>query len=183
MIDDSHPWIFNNAGGVMLEMKLLHASNNEYVMIWGTPIGSEGHTGRHLVEFYETVRARRSLVLPGRAVYPRCLYPRRPHLCGQRRERGHALSRSRLDGGIRAGILPSLLPFAGRWFNQHDGFQNRRADAGDLPLTAVAAPFHSSKSNDRRAGRDGAAVPDVRRRAGPPQAWLAEINGGKAQAR
>src|SRR5260370_39563041 len=54
-IDDSKTWIFNNAGGVMLQMKLLHASTREYVMIWGTPIGSEGHTGRHLVEFYDTV--------------------------------------------------------------------------------------------------------------------------------
>src|SRR5579884_916632 len=55
MIDDSKPWIFNNAGGVMLEMKLLYASTKEYIMLWGTPIGSEGHTGRHLVEFYDTV--------------------------------------------------------------------------------------------------------------------------------
>ena len=39
----------------MLQMKLLHASLKEYVMIWGTPIRSEGHTGRHLVEFYDTV--------------------------------------------------------------------------------------------------------------------------------
>ncbi len=54
-IDDSHPWIFNNAGGVMLEMKLYHASTKEYIMIWGTPIGSEGHTGRHLAEFHDTV--------------------------------------------------------------------------------------------------------------------------------
>ncbi len=54
-IDDSKPWIFNNAGGVMLEMKLLHASTKEYIMLWGTPIGSEGHTGRHLAEFYDTV--------------------------------------------------------------------------------------------------------------------------------
>ncbi len=55
MIDGSKPWVFNNAGGVMLQMKLLHASTKEYIMIWGTPIGSEGHTGRHLVEFYDTV--------------------------------------------------------------------------------------------------------------------------------
>lgn len=54
-IDSSKPWIFNNAGGVMLEMKLLHASLKEYIMFWGTPIGSEGHTGRHLAEFYDTV--------------------------------------------------------------------------------------------------------------------------------
>lgn len=54
-IDTSKPWIFNNAGGVMLQMKLYYASFTEYLMIWGTPIGSEGHTGRHLAEFYDTV--------------------------------------------------------------------------------------------------------------------------------
>jgi hypothetical protein len=26
-------------------MKLYYASLNEYIMIWGTPIGSEGHSG------------------------------------------------------------------------------------------------------------------------------------------
>ena len=54
-IDTAQPWIFNNAGGVMLQMKLYHASTKEYIMIWGTPIGSEGHTGRHLAEFHDTV--------------------------------------------------------------------------------------------------------------------------------
>lgn len=54
-IDQTRPWVFNNAGGVMLEMKLFHASHKEYIMIWGTPIGSEGHTGRHLSEFHDTV--------------------------------------------------------------------------------------------------------------------------------
>jgi deazaflavin-dependent oxidoreductase (nitroreductase family) len=44
-IDDSKPWIFNNAGGVMVQMKMLYASTKEYILIWGTPIGSEEHTG------------------------------------------------------------------------------------------------------------------------------------------
>lgn len=55
MIDPSQPWIYSNAGGVMIQMKLYHASTKEYLMIWGTPIGSEGHTGRNLVAFYDTV--------------------------------------------------------------------------------------------------------------------------------
>lgn len=49
------PWIFSNAGGAMIQMKLYYASTFEYIMIWGTPIGSEGHSGRHAVGFWDTV--------------------------------------------------------------------------------------------------------------------------------
>lgn len=49
------PWVYSNAGGAMIQMKLYYASVSEYLMIWGTPIGSEGHSGRHLVGFWDTV--------------------------------------------------------------------------------------------------------------------------------
>jgi C-8 sterol isomerase len=49
------PWIFSNAGGAMIQMKLYYASIFEYIMIWGTPIGSEGHSGRHAVGYWDTV--------------------------------------------------------------------------------------------------------------------------------
>jgi hypothetical protein len=54
-IDHSQPWIYSIAGGAMIQMKLYFASLFEYVMIWGTPIGSEGHSGRHRVSFWDTV--------------------------------------------------------------------------------------------------------------------------------
>jgi hypothetical protein len=54
-LDLEQPWIFSNAGGAMIQMKLYYASIYEYIMIWGTPIGSEGHSGRHLVGFWDTV--------------------------------------------------------------------------------------------------------------------------------
>jgi hypothetical protein len=54
-IDHSQPWIYSIAGGAMIQMKLYFASLWEYVMIWGTPIGSEGHSGRHRVSFWDTV--------------------------------------------------------------------------------------------------------------------------------
>jgi C-8 sterol isomerase len=54
-IENSLPWIYSIAGGAMIQMKLYFASLHEYIMIWGTPIGSEGHSGRHHVAFWDTV--------------------------------------------------------------------------------------------------------------------------------
>ena len=110
-IEDSQPWIFNNAGGVMLQMKLLHASLKEYVMIWGTPIGSEGHTGRHLVEFYDTV-------LDGEAWYyqegqfTRTVYTPGDHVfLGKGQSAGMHYPDHVWMIEYARGPLPSLLPF------------------------------------------------------------------------
>lgn len=54
-IDDAQPWIYSNAGGAMIQVKFLYASAREYVMLFGTPIGTEGHSGRNPVAYYDTV--------------------------------------------------------------------------------------------------------------------------------
>ncbi len=40
-------WVFNYTGGTLGEMALLYASLDEYVLIFGTPIGAEGFSGRY----------------------------------------------------------------------------------------------------------------------------------------
>ena len=46
-------WIFNNAGGAMGQIALLHASLTEYILIFGTPIGTFGHSGRYTTDVHD----------------------------------------------------------------------------------------------------------------------------------
>ena len=56
LIETETDWFYSNFGGVMGQLTILYASLREYLIFFGSPIGSEGHTGRYsFVEDYAMV--------------------------------------------------------------------------------------------------------------------------------
>ncbi len=52
-IDPNVEWIFNVTAGATGIMKILHASLSEYVLIFGTPVGTEGFSGRYRMDIWD----------------------------------------------------------------------------------------------------------------------------------
>lgn len=56
-IQTKQDWVFNLAAGATGMMTILHASLTEYLIIFGTPIGTEAFSGRYLLDIYDVVMA------------------------------------------------------------------------------------------------------------------------------
>lgn len=50
-------WLFNLAGGAVGVMTVLHGSLTEYLLIFGSPIGVQGYSGRYRIEIFDFMMA------------------------------------------------------------------------------------------------------------------------------
>jgi len=46
-------WMLFNGGGAMGQLTVLHASLSEYLIFYGNPLYSQGHSGRYLMDVYD----------------------------------------------------------------------------------------------------------------------------------
>jgi C-8 sterol isomerase len=54
-VETRQDWLFNLAGGATGIMTVLHGSLSEYIILFGTPVGTEAFSGRYRVDIYDYV--------------------------------------------------------------------------------------------------------------------------------
>lgn len=105
------PWVLNNAGGAMGAFALLHASITEYLIVFGTPIGTEGHSGRHLAtDYFMMLEGEQWSFSPGsteREVYK----PGDVHVLPAGAAQAYRIPESGWALEYARGFIPSMMPF------------------------------------------------------------------------
>ena len=104
-------WILNVAGGAMGQMQLLHSSLSEYLMVFGTPIGTEGHTGRFFATDYFYILEGEQWAYREGETEKRVYRPGDCHVHPWRAAGGYRMPDRCYAMEYARGVIPAMLPF------------------------------------------------------------------------
>jgi C-8 sterol isomerase len=104
-------WVFNIAGGALGHMTILHASITEYVIVFGTAIGTEGYSGRFHADDYFMILEGEQWAY-GEGQEDRLVFrPGDMHHMPRGEARGYRMPDRCYALEYARGFIPSMLPF------------------------------------------------------------------------
>lgn len=110
-IDKSQRWMLNNAGGAMGAMTILHGSVSEYLILFGSPIGTEGHTGRFWADDYFFILDGEQWFYHPGDLRKRVFRPGDVNHMGRGLAGGYRIPEHCWALEYARGFIPSMLPF------------------------------------------------------------------------
>lgn len=110
-VRQTNEWVFNIAGGSMGHMTILHASISEYVIIFGTPIGTEGYSGRFLADDYFMILEGEQWAYDEDSMRKEVYRPGSMHIMPRGVARGYRMPDHCYALEYARGWVPAMLPF------------------------------------------------------------------------